>query len=264
MSERKHRFLRRRGAAIITLFTLVLSGIRNVGRMNRNEITGTQAVQEVLLDGGTRAGLAVVGNYVGVGVGLLVFGPAGALVLGAVAPIVSQRQSSLVKGKLDEWVKDATYRAWADEARHALSGLIARAQGALKQKAALLQARQPDNADAAVVHYLRWRTDDQLGFLREAWCRLQAIAGDKASAVEILMARLMGWLSTSTLHPTAYQAELDSLSKVLKRRPSTTDRIAVVAEEAAEKTLQAAKDAKKALGEWWNGLSRANNNKRKH
>lgn len=65
----------------VPVFTLVLSGIRNVGRMNRNEITGAQAIQEVLLDGGTRAGLAVVGNYVGVGVGLLVFGPAGALVL---------------------------------------------------------------------------------------------------------------------------------------------------------------------------------------
>jgi len=248
----------------VPLFTLVLSGIRNVGRMKRNEITGTQAVQEVLLDGGTRAGLAVVGNYVGVGVGLLVFGPAGALVLGAVAPIISQRQSSLVKGKLDEWVKDATYCAWADDARRALSGLIASAEVALKQKATLLQARQPDDGEAAVVHYLRWRTDDQLGFLHEAGCRLQAIADDKTSAVEILIARMMSWLSTSTLHPTAYQAKLDSLSKILKRRPSTTDRIAVVAEDAAEKTLQAAKDAKKALGEWWNGLSRANNNKQKH
>lgn len=248
----------------VPLFTLVLSGIRNVGRMNRNEITGTQAVQEVLLDGGTRAGLAVVGNYVGVGVGLLVFGPAGALVLGAVAPIVSQRQAGLVKGKLDAWVKDATYRAWADEARRALSDLIACAEDAIEQKAALLQARQPNDGYAAVVHYLRWRTDDQLGFLREAWCRLRAIAEDRESAVEVLIARMMSWLSTSTLHPTAYQTELDSLSNVLERRPSTTDRIAVVAGEAAEKTMQAAKKAAATLGEWWNAFSGTNNNKQKH
>lgn len=226
----------------VPLFTLVLSGIRNVGRMNRNEITGTQAVQEVLLDGGTRAGLAVVGNYVGVGVGLLVFGPAGALVLGAVAPIASQRQAGLVKGKLDAWVKDATYRAWADEARRALSDLIGRAEDALKQKATLLQTRRPDDGNAAIIQYLRWRTDDQLGFLREAWCRLKDISDDKESAVEILIARMMGWLSTSTLHPVTYQTELATLSTVIKRRPSVADRIA----------------------KWWRRLGETNNDKQKH
>jgi hypothetical protein len=75
---------------------------------------------------------------------------------------------------------------------------------------------------------------------------------------------MMGWLSTSTLHPTAYQAELDSLSEVLKRRPSTADRVAVVVGDAAEKTTRVVKEATNALRELWDGLPGTNNNKRKH
>ena len=246
----------------VPLFTVVLSGIRNVGRMNRNEITGTQAVQEVLLDGGARAGLAVVGNYVGVGVGLLVFGPAGALVLGAVAPIFSQRQSGRLKGTLDRWVQDKTYRDWAEEARGALSELISRAEDALQQKAALLQSRQPADTQAVVVRYLRWRVDGDLAFLREAWCRLRVIRDDNAAAVEISAAHVMSWLSSSTLHPSVYQDQLLGISEILKRRPSTADRVAVVTKEAADKTVEVVTTLVDDLKKRWHAWGTSKGNER--
>src|SRR5699024_10871028 len=117
------------------------------------EITGTQAFQEVLLDGGTRAGLAVAGNYVGVGVGLLVFGPAGALVLGAVMPVLSQRQSARFKGKLDGWIQNETYLNWAGEAEAALSRLAERVDEAIFKKASLIRSRQPAESRAVIASY---------------------------------------------------------------------------------------------------------------
>jgi hypothetical protein len=247
----------------VPLFTLVLSGIRNFGRMNRKEITGTQAVQEVLLDGGTRAGLAVVGNYVGVGVGLLVFGPAGALVLGSVMPILSQRQSGRLKGKLDEWVQDKTYAAWADGARRALTSLIIKAEASLKAKADLLQGRRPGDSQALATRYVQWRHEQEVCFLREAWCRLRAIREDKSVPIEIAASRLMAWLSTSTLHPSAYQAELSELSVEFKRRPSTADRISDVTKRASIKTGEIASETGKAIADWWSTLGNADNNKKK-
>lgn len=238
----------------VPLFTVVLSSIRNIARVNRDEITGTQALQEVLLDGGTRAGLAVVGNYVGVGVGLLVFGPAGALVLGSVVPILSQRQSGRLKGKLDEWVQDETYCAWAVEARAALLRLIARADDELRRKAELLQERMPEESQAVAVRYLQWRLDDELCFLREAWCRLREIRDDEMATIESLATRTMSWLSTSTLHPVTYQAELAALSSVFGRRPSTADRVAEVTKKASEKAMKVAEEFGNEIGKWWRGF----------
>lgn len=248
----------------VPLFTLVLSGIRNVGRMNRNEITGTQAVQEVLLDGGTRAGLAIAGNYVGVGVGLLLFGPAGALVLGAVAPIVSQRQSGLMKGKLDEWVKDDTYRAWEEMARKALSALLDKVEKALSCKTDLLKGRRPDETQAAAVRYLRWRIDEELCFLHEARSRLKAIRDDKSASVEISVANVMSWLSTSTLHPAMYRTELAALSRVFAGRPSVADRISDTTSNAAGKAIEKIGSATKGITKRLVNLGRKNDDPQKH
>jgi hypothetical protein len=221
----------------VPLLTVALSTVRNVRRMNRGEVTGTQAFQEVLLDGGTRAGLAVVGNYAGVAIGLLVFGPAGALVLGSVVPILTQRQSRQFKAQLDSLVKDKTYLAWEAEARDALAELMRKAEASLQEKAELLKRRRPAQPIGAAIDYVCWRLDEELCFLREAWCRLKRIREDKHAAVEVTSVRLMTWLSTSTLHPVTYQAELTAISDAFKRRPSTADRIADVAGESA-KTLR--------------------------
>lgn len=235
----------------VPLFTLVLSGIRNIGRLNRNEITGSQAIQEVLLDGGTRAGLAIAGKYVGASIGWLVLGPAGALVLGALTPIASQRQAGLLKGKLDEWVKDETYRCWEKQARCALSVLLDKAGEALQLKADLLKTRQPVKADAAAIRYLYWRTNDELCFLREAWSRLQVIREDDSSTVELLVARTTAWLSTSTLHPVAYQTELAELSRVFDRKPSVMARTGSVSRKFWERVSDTTTTATTPIGERW-------------
>jgi len=84
-------------------FAVLINAVRNVDRYRSGQMSGPQAVQDVIVNGVVRTGLAVTGNYVGVGIGLLVFGPAGAVVLGSVLPVLSRWQSERAKVALG-WI----------------------------------------------------------------------------------------------------------------------------------------------------------------
>ena len=75
------------------MFAICVGAANSVWAYVQGQITGAQAMHQIMLDGAARAGLAVAGGFVGKTVGLLVFGPAGALVLGAALPVLSQAQT---------------------------------------------------------------------------------------------------------------------------------------------------------------------------
>ncbi|MDQ3777058.1 MAG: hypothetical protein M3461_23250 [Pseudomonadota bacterium] len=47
----------------VPVFALVVSAVRNLMKYNVGKVSGTQAVEQVVLDGSTRASLAVAGGY---------------------------------------------------------------------------------------------------------------------------------------------------------------------------------------------------------
>ncbi len=208
----------------VPLFALILSSARNLSRMSRGEVTGSQALQEILLDGGMRAGLAAIGGYAGNGIGLLVFGPAGGLVLGGIVPIISQTQSGRLKAKMDKWVQSKPYRNWSTDARMALDDLVIIAEAALKSKADFMKQRSHFDGMDYVSKYVQWRLNQDICFLREAFCRLRAIRNSSTS-VEVTSRQLISWLSTSTIHPAVYQSELNNLEKVFRNRPTVANRL---------------------------------------
>ena len=181
-------------------------------------MTGSQAVQDVIVNGVVRTGLAVTGNYVGVGIGLLVFGPAGAVVLGSVLPVLSRWQSERTKRVLDWLFRGESYRQWESEARQRLDALGAVLGAGLEDKVRRIktQAWTDDHAAAA---YLAWRHDDDLRFLGEAELKLKSILQDPERPVEEAASLHLVWLSHSTLHPALYQREFRAWLDVLDRRP---------------------------------------------
>ena len=208
----------------VPAFAVLLSGLRNYRRASRGEITGSQAVQEVLLDGGTRAGLAVVGGYVGSGVGLLVFGPAGALVFGAVTPVLGQMQAGRIKGQLDKWLASNRYKAWVEKAEQVMAQLADKLEMSLKQKAELMKKAVPGRQHGVAGVYLGWRHEEEIRGLREAWCRLAAIRKSGVSA-ELRVMALMQWLAGGAVFPAEYQKELLALAQVFKARPTVGERL---------------------------------------
>ncbi|HXF09104.1 MAG TPA: hypothetical protein VNK45_11415 [Candidatus Acidoferrales bacterium] len=202
----------------VATFAVLLNAVRNVDRYRSGQMTGSQAVQDVIINGVVRTGLAVTGNYVGVGIGLLVFGPAGAVVLGSVLPVLSRWQSDRTKRVLDRLVHGERYRQWERAARQRLDALGAVLRAGLKEKTRLIAAREWID-DNAAAEYLAWRRDDDLRFLREAELKLKAILQDLERPVEEAASRLLVWLSHSTLHPARYQREFRAWLDVLDRRP---------------------------------------------
>jgi len=246
----------------VPAFSVLLSGLRNYRRASRGEISGSQAVQEVLLDGGTRAGLAVVGGYVGSGVGLLIFGPAGGLVFGSVTPVVTQMQAGLFKKHLDGFFTSRAYKEWEPRAQHAIQGLVGVLESGIQAKLALFEHICPREGMGGVGDYLRWRWDEDINALREASCRLGAICKSGAR-VEAQARMLMQWLGGRVIFPAEYQGELEAVALAFKARPTLAERVtertkdaleasAVVAVEALDTTKKVVGQSIRALGDWWN------------
>lgn len=209
----------------VPTFVLVLSALREWQRYSMGQTTASLALQEVIINGSVRAGLAVAGNFAGVTIGLLVFGPAGGLVLGSVLPILSRTQSERAKALADKVVRGKGYMVWQEQACQAHRTLVERLESGLKDKAERLKSRTGIGPDLA-KNYVAWRLNDELRFLRETWLRLQAISQGAESDIEVAAKKLLLWLSTCTLHPAVYQVELLHWLQVMDRRPTLGQNLA--------------------------------------
>ena len=223
----------------VPAFGVTLAAIRQFHRYSQGQVTGSQAVQEVLINGSITAGLAVSGNFVGVGIGLLVFGPAGAVVLGSALPALSRTLVGSTRNAVATLAQGERHKAWAAEARERLERLMAVLEEALKRKAEIVKQRRSGLQGGAVGDYLDWRLDEEVCFLREAWLRLAAIRNDKTLDVQEAGARLMVWLSACTLHPATYQKEMSAWAQVLQAKPSLGDNM----EEQTRRAVRAAGEA---------------------
>jgi hypothetical protein len=208
----------------VPAFAWLLASMRGFDRYRRGQVTGAQAVQDVIVNGTVRAGLAVAGNYVGVGIGLLVFGPAGGLVFGSVLPVLSRTQSERAKRMLGRLMGNKRYAGWDREAREALGALSRALHAGIQRKIQKLERSDPPAA-FDVGKYLAWRRDEDLRFLREAGLRLQAIEADAALAADQVAAHMLKWAATSTLHPVLYQRELAQWIRVQERKPSVEEHL---------------------------------------
>ena len=231
----------------VPVFAVLLTAARNLERFAKGEVTGSQAVQDVMVNGSVRAGLAVAGNFAGVGIGLLVFGPAGALVLGNALPIVGYTQSSRVKKGLEKIVRGQGYSEWERQAKDSLGNLHKTLDVGVRQKITQVKGRSSE-AKGSAADYLAWRRDDDCRYLRECCLRLSAIFADKSVDVEPTAERLMVWMSSCTLHPALYQKELKAWMEVWSKRPGLADGVGEVIDTGTRLLT--------GLGQWLAGKSK--------
>jgi hypothetical protein len=217
----------------VPAFAVVLSALREWQRYTAGQTTASSALQEVMINGTIRAGLAVAGNFAGVTIGLLVFGPAGGLVLGSVLPILSRTQSERAKALANKVVRGKGYMVWQEQACQAHRTLVGRLESGLKDKAERLKSRTTSGTDFA-TDYVRWRLNDELRFLRERWLRLQTISQGAESDIEAVAEKLLLWIGTCTLHPAVYQVELLQWLRIMSQRPTLGDNVGERARSVAD------------------------------
>lgn len=203
----------------VPVFALGVGVAHNIWAYVRGQVTGVQAMHQIMLDGTTRVGLTVAGGFVGKTVGLLVFGPAGALVLGAVLPVLSQAQAKRVIDRVGPYVLPG-YEQWEKETSASADALVRRLGATLEAKIAILRTKYRSLGFGLLGRYVKARIEDDARFLRESKVRL-VMAAATDSAEERALAVIV-WAGCSTVHPALYQTEVKLVSEAMRRRPAIT------------------------------------------
>lgn len=196
-----------------------ISAARGLIAYRRGQLTGKQAVEQVLLDGTVRTGLAAAGSVAGSSVGMLLFGPAGGLVLGATSPVLAQMMTTNVKEQLSKRGKTPAHREWQTQAHRDLDALQIRVMMALTQKQTQLEAKLCRVPHTAVGGYLRWRLQDDHTFSKECLQRLGRLTDTARSYPEQRLADTLRLIAMCGVHPAIYQTELLILNDRFRVRP---------------------------------------------
>ncbi|MFC3293663.1 hypothetical protein [Modicisalibacter luteus] len=199
-----------------------ISATRGFIAYRRGQLTGKQALEQVLVDGMVRTGLATAGSVAGTSIGLLLFGPAGALVLGTGSPVLSQMLTTQVAEQVRQKVKGKAYRDWEEQAQGEIDALQGRVLEALDHKQDQLEAKLELLPDTHIASYLRWRLHDDHAFSSECFQRLQRLDSSARPHPEQRLADSLRVMAMSGVHPAIYQPELRAVNERLRSRPGNT------------------------------------------
>lgn len=205
-------------APTVPVMALLLSTCRGLLAYRAGQISAGQMVEQVLLDGFVRAGLAGAGHLVGTGVGLLVLGPAGAWILGSGAPILAQSLTSVVTDRIRRL---ATDKQWCTDAHASLDVLVAHLDRLLLDKQAQLSDKRCQlSGEGRTADYLDWRLRDEQSFVGEIRQRLAVLKHDQGLLPTERLAQLLRWLAMSGVHPAGYQPQLQAVSRIMQAHPT--------------------------------------------
>jgi hypothetical protein len=204
-------------------YAFALSAFRGAKGVYDGKLSAAQAAEQILLDGMVRTGLFVTGGIVGSGAGFLLFGPAGAWVLGAGMPIVAQAATTATVTEVSKWFELPKYREWASDQHAAIDVLQRTMHDTIETKTRMLKQKLTEFHSTQASAYFRWRIRDQLRFARESQERLKRASRTVFRAPEARTRATLLLANASAIYPACYQKELQAVADSLKRRPTLTD-----------------------------------------
>ena len=202
------------------LFATVFVLGRDLYRWHRGSIPLRDLPLEVVLDGSIHGVLAVAGSVSGKLIGAILFGPAGAVILGGAGGPAALFGSRRVRQAVDQWMMESWLQdveAATTDFRHALTE-------AMRRKIARNYERISQLGDLAepLRAWLRLTFEDRALAVAECMADLHGqqlpdpVEGAKASL------RLM---RDADVHPESVRDALGRLTQALADRPTTTDAV---------------------------------------
>ncbi|CDZ32759.1 Putative transmembrane protein [Neorhizobium galegae bv. officinalis] len=210
------------GAALgdlnVPYFAMAVSSARNLHRIWHGRMPLSDLPFSVVMDASVKGGLSAVGALSGKALGLLAFGPAGALVLSSVGGI-----GALVGVG---WTREQATRLlsadWLSDLERSTERFRAAVLTAVRAKVAMLnekKARVPDTV-AEINYWVKARFADDIVCLGEVAYDLEAVIptlSQPAKARACLSA-----MDAAKVHPLAVETELTGLLEILGSEPSKT------------------------------------------
>ena len=208
------------GAALddlnVPVFAVAVSAARNVHAWWQGSLSLQDLPFEVAVDGAIKGGLAAAGGFAGQSIGLLLLGPAGAVVFGALGGTGALFGSGWARERFDgvlvsDWVQGLDEPT--EDFRVALKAALCR-----KRKILFDKVERLGTVDGDLVPWIRLRMLDNVVAIAEgiAELELDAVAMGQPSRARSLL-RLMKDVG---VHPWAVRAALARLADSLAARPT--------------------------------------------
>lgn len=205
----------------VPYFAIAVSSARNLYRVWKGRMPLSDLPFSVVMDGSIKGGLSTIGGLSGKALGLLAFGPAGALVLGGVGGV-----AALLGGG---WAREQTTRILSSEWLGHLDVATDRFRcaliSAIDVKVALFEAKRSQVLldDGVLRNWLYGRFADDIVSLCEARHDLQV---DVAALRQPSKARAcLEVMTKANVLPIAVEKELSEFLDMLRSEPSKTDAI---------------------------------------
>lgn len=204
----------------VPLFAFTMSAIENYKQFKKGAVNIEQAIHQVMLEGTAKIGLATFGGFTGNAIGLLAFGPAGALVFGTTLPIIVQAQSTrLIKG-VNKYTD--RYKIWSEKARDTSTAFVDAINESIDKKIDIVKSKLDALGYGLLSHYMRARFYQDILYLCEMRSKVKYLS-DNMTDIEKSMFDLITLAGTSTIHPVHYQRELDEIINIIEERPKLRD-----------------------------------------
>lgn len=200
----------------VPYFAAAVSTVRNLHRVWSGDIPLSDLPISVVMDASVKGSLSAVGALSGKTLGLLAFGPAGALVLGSVGGIGALTGASWTKGQVtrllsSEWLSELD----ASTERFRIAVLMA-----IRAKVGMLQDKKASvpKSKSEIDDWIQSRFTDDIVSLGEVICDLEELIPtldqpEKARAC-------LSAMDAAKVHPLAVEAELTEILKLLGAEPS--------------------------------------------
>ena len=211
------------GAALgdlsVPVFAVAVSAARNVHAWWKGQLSLQDLPFEVAVDGAVKGTLTAAGGFAGQSVGLLLFGPAGAVVFAAVGGTGALFGSDWARHQLDRLLVSNWIRSLdgpAEDFRLSLKAAMHRKTGILLDKVDRLDATDPELAE-----WLRLRMLDNAVAIAEGLAELEfdAVERKQPDRARALL-RLM---KDAGVHPWSVQPRLRALLCELAAKPTARE-----------------------------------------
>lgn len=200
----------------VPYFAMAVSSARNLHRVWRGRMPLSDLPFSVVMDASVKGGLSAVGALSGKAIGLLAFGPAGALVLGSVGGV-----GALVG---TGWARDQATRLlsseWLSELDASTEQFREAVLTAVRFKIEMLRHKKAQVTEAApeIKDWVKARFEDDIVSLSEVLFDLEV---DIPTLSQPAKARAcLAAMDAAKVHPLVVDAQLKKLLEVLADEPS--------------------------------------------
>lgn len=202
----------------VPIFAASVSVARNLYSWWKGTLPLEDLPFEVVMEGAVKGSLAAAGGFVGSAAGLLIFGPAGAVVFSGLGGSGALFGSGWTRKKVD----GVLFVSWKQDLHAATDQFVAALERAMKKKIGILQSKIEwvSEAENEHTHWLKLRMMDEQLAVAESLADVRVI-GKEVDQPDRAMLCLQK-MREACVHPWSVNEELKFLLDTISEKPAIT------------------------------------------